>query len=603
MSKTHSTFPKSKFLEETTEKILIKPLNKVIPAKKEEIEEDILEQMDNIFQKVESLRPRLKKTEDETGLKRDDLAALLDISKAINSTLVLDEILQLVMKKAINLLGAERGFLMLLDENGELQFKTAHNISKESLGHEDFKISRTTANKVAQTGESIYTSDAQKDERYSQQKSVIELKLKSIMCVPLKSKEKTIGILYVDNSEKANLFLESDLKVFELFAGQAAIAIENAKLYENILNLKIYNENIVNRSPVGIVVVDRDLKITTLNTTMQEILKKGGWKNSEGEFSYSGLCCLELFPQEQKAQWKMNFQAVLKTGNALDEAKYYYRYNQDEELILSVKVSPLYNSGNEITGLIIVVEDITEKVLLEKYLILSEKLVAKGEMSASIGHELNNYLTIILNNAELLPLNLKKGNLEKADHSLKVILDSIIKMKRFTDGLMDFSQLETKLVNYQLKDVIDDILFSLKPQKKFYGINFVTQFDPNCPKILMDVGQIQQVFLNLINNACEAIKESGENQKGTITLTINYLSLENQVEAKVQDTGPGIAEENLKKLFETHFTTKEKGHGLGLVTCQKIIKNHGGEIKVESTLGQGTTFTITLLVASDKNAS
>jgi transcriptional regulator with GAF, ATPase, and Fis domain len=231
--------------------------------------DDTLAQMETIFEQVESAQPRLEADEkksptSESGrVRRDDLEALLDISKAINSTLVLDDILQMVMRRASKLLRAERGFLMLKDEEDNLQFKTAHNICKESLTKEDFRISMSIANSVAKTGKSIYTSDAQHDERYSKQKSIVELDLKSIMCVPLKSKERIVGILYLDNSSKSNIFLQSDLYLFELFAGQAAMAIENAKLYENLLAMKIYNENVVKKTPVGIVVVDNNLRITT----------------------------------------------------------------------------------------------------------------------------------------------------------------------------------------------------------------------------------------------------------------------------------------------------------------------------------------------------
>ncbi|UCB51604.1 MAG: GAF domain-containing protein, partial [Candidatus Zixiibacteriota bacterium] len=199
--------------------------------------DDTLAQMETIFEQVESAQPRLeaddkKSQSSESGrVRRDDLEALLDISKAINSTLVLDDILQMVMRRAIKLLRAERGFLMLKDEEDNLQFKTAHNICKESLTKEDFRISMSIANSVAKTGKSVYTSDAQHDERYSKQKSIVELDLKSIMCVPLKSRERIVGILYLDNSSKSNIFLQSDLYLFELFAGQAAMAIENAKLY------------------------------------------------------------------------------------------------------------------------------------------------------------------------------------------------------------------------------------------------------------------------------------------------------------------------------------------------------------------------------------
>jgi len=564
--------------------------------------DDTLAQMETLLEQIKTEVPRLETEEGNTSspdsgrVRRDDLEALLDISKAINSTLILDDILQMVMRRASKLLRAERGFLMLLDEEGHLQFKTAHNICKESLSKEDFRISMSIANTVAQTGKSIYTSDAQHDERYSKQKSIVELDLKSIMCVPLKSKEKIVGILYLDNSSKSNIFLQSDLYLFELFAGQAAMAIENAKLYENLLSMKIYNENVVNKTPVGIVVVDNNMKITIANRAFQEIFKKTGW-SEDFHRPLRDLFLLDLFPPEEKARWKKICYQVLYTGEPFEEAKSYHKF-QSEEIALALKVSPLNSHDNRILGLILVIEDITDKVIAEKYLIYSQNLVAKGEMAAYIGHELNNYLAIIMNNAELLSMHLKKGDLVKLERNSKAIQDIVDRMKRFTEGMVDFSKLETKITEYDLRILIEDLVFSLKPQETFSKIRFQTSFDPALPPLPMDVGQIQQVLLNLFNNAAEAM-HSQETSPGTLSIATTYVKREEMAEIKVSDTGSGVPPELLSRIFEPHFTTKQSGHGFGLVICEKIIKNHKGVINVESS-PSGTTFTITLPVKREQ---
>src|SRR3972149_4725886 len=236
------------------------------------------EQRESIFDRMGDSGPVAVSTEraevgtGDRSIRARDLEAVLDISKAINSTLVLDEILQRVMRHAIDLLHAERGFLMLLDETGHLQFRIAHNIRKEALDHEeDFRISRSIADRVAARGESEYTSNAQEDPRYAHQKSVAELNLRFIICVPLKVKDKLIGVCYLDNQSRAGLFGKSGLRLFELFSEQAAIAIENANPYERLLALKRYNENVVNKSPVGICVVDSDLCVLTFNDAAERI--------------------------------------------------------------------------------------------------------------------------------------------------------------------------------------------------------------------------------------------------------------------------------------------------------------------------------------------
>ncbi|OGC77694.1 MAG: hypothetical protein A2Z27_01030 [candidate division Zixibacteria bacterium RBG_16_50_21] len=556
---------------------------------------DIVGEIEDLIQQVIKTHPRLKKDpqEDKTKLKTSDLKALLDISQAISSTLVLDEILQIVMKKSVELLKAERGFIMLLDEEKNLQFKTAHNLVKESLSQDDFKISMSIANQVARIGISVFTSDALEDERYSKQKSIVELKLRSIMCVPLKSREKIIGIVYLDNSSQANIFLQSDLDLFELFAAQASIAIENAKLYENILALKIYNENVVSKTPIGIIVVDKNFKITIANRSSQDIFRKIGWQSNFGDRELNELTIFDLVAPEEKGRWKKICYQVLFTGRPFEEDRSYHKTTTGE-LALSLKISPLNSLDDQVIGIIIVFEDITDKINLEKHLIMSEKLVAKGEMSISIGHELNNFLNIISNNAELLSINLRKGEQEKTEHNCKSIVETVSTMRRFTDGLMDFSKLETQKVEYDLVRLIEDLLFSIRPLKLFSKVKILSRYDNNLPHVWIDVGQIQQVILNLLNNAAEAILAKSD-QGGIVYLTVSHLGEGSQVEIKISDTGVGMEPETLSRIFEPHYTTKPEGHGFGLFTCQKIVKNHSGQIKVESKPGQGSTFTVLLL--------
>jgi len=562
----------------------------------------LLAEMEDGLSSIENEYPVLAEKSNLAETRTADLKALLEISQAINSSLVLDEILQKVMKHAIDLLQAERGFLMLLDEKDQLQFRIAHNITREKLAEEDFRISNSIANSVAKSGVSVYTSDAQADERYSRQKSIAELNLRSIMCVPLKIKDKIIGVAYLDNSSEAKIFLQSDLYLFELFAEQASIAIENAKLYENLLALKKYNENIVNRTPVGIIVVDRSFCIASLNDAAFGILAPPTSRNAAGRRQIEGANILELIGRQKADYWRASLLHVLETGQAFDDSRYYYSAADDEERVLNIKISPLEMEGQQARRLIVVLEDVTEKVILENYVMLSEKLVAKGEMAASIGHELNNYLAIVTNNAELLQRNLGLQHYEKLESNARGIIENIAKIKRFTDGLMDFSRLEKEVVVYDIKKLVDDLLFSIKPQRNFEGIKFEVAVGHDLPQVEMDVGQIQQVLLNLIYNSMEALKADSRSD-GVITIRAGLIGQDRrQVFLEVIDNGPGITRKNLEKIFEPGFTTKTSGHGLGLVNCKRIIENHQGKIEINSIPNQQTIFRIVLPVCQTSSA-
>jgi signal transduction histidine kinase len=283
-------------------------------------------------------------------------------------------------------------------------------------------------------------------------------------------------------------------------------------------------------------------------------------------------------------------ETVLAGPNDFQEDRYFHNTGYDEK-VLSVKISPTNSLPGRKTGAIMVVEDITEKVILEKYVILSEKLVAKGEMAASIGHELNNYLTIISNNAELMDVNIRRNQVEKARENSRQVIENVGKIKRFTDGLMDFSKMETEMVRYDVRHLVENLLFSIKTQRKFKGVTIDQTFDGELPEVNIDVGQIQQVLLNLLNNAVDAMRGT---EQPHINIACRFNHERQLMEISVSDNGEGMSAQIQEKVFQSHFTTKADGHGLGLSNSRKIIVNHGGEINVKSAVGQGTTFTILL---------
>src|SRR3990170_4576018 len=163
---------------------------------------------------------------------QDRLAALYHVSRALGSSLQLDQALNQVMDAVIQLTGAERGFLMLLDrETGELDLQAARNFERKNLDREDMQVSRTVIKEVVRTGEGLVTTNAQTDARFAQQPSVMRYALRSILCVPLRARGEVSGVIYVDNTVKAALFSEREREMLEAFAAQAAVALENARLY------------------------------------------------------------------------------------------------------------------------------------------------------------------------------------------------------------------------------------------------------------------------------------------------------------------------------------------------------------------------------------
>jgi PAS domain S-box-containing protein len=564
------------------------------------INADVFADLEATLEKVAVSNPRIDPGSTDESQRISDLRALLQATLAVNSSLVLDHVLQMVMRKAVELMQAERGLIMLLDDTGELQVKSAYNLCREQMMEEDFSVSNSVTSEVARTGKPVYTSDAQADSRFAQQKSVVELHLRSIMCVPLIVKEKVIGVIYLDNSSQTKMFLKSDLYVFELYAQLVSNALHNAGIYDSLLRLERYNKSVVNNSPVGIVVIDARGNIATINPAALEIFdldKQNIQVITENEEPTAFLDCL---PVSEQARWRSIITTTQATQQEYADPRFYHDTGYLEK-VLSIKICPISGLPNGKDGLVMTVEDVTEKITMEQYVILSEKLVARGEMAASVAHELNNFLSIISNNAELLTINLERDKHDKARGNAKSITDSVQKIKRFVDSLMDFSRPESEFISYSLKTLIDDVLFSLRIQPRFKLIHFTNEIAADLPNVEMDVGQIQQVLMNLLVNAADAIGEKVNNIDDTVTdftrrigITARYNQDREQVIIRVSDNGVGMSPETIGKLFTLHFSTKKGGHGLGLHNCRKIIELHHGVIKVESEEYEGTTFTIIL---------
>ena len=289
----------------------------------------------------------------------EQLTALYEVSQVVNSTLDLSGVLNIVMDTIVSLTGAERGFLMLLDEETrELDFKVARNMDRETLAGSSFEISRTIVNRVAVEGEPILTTNAQADPRFSAQASVVSYSLRSILCVPLKVKDKVTGVIYADNRIKAGLFTERDRDLLAAFADQAAMAIENARLFESVVIAKNLMDNVFASIASGVITTDVMDKITLFNRAAASILGIPA-EQSIGASYHDVLPTLEESLQPLVEEVKVKEQE-------------YIAYEVEPELpqrgtvSLSMNLSPLKDAQEETLGVAIVIDDLTEKKRFER---------------------------------------------------------------------------------------------------------------------------------------------------------------------------------------------------------------------------------------------
>ncbi len=233
--------------------------------------------------------------------------------------------------------------------------------------------------------------------------------------------------------------------------------------------------------------------------------------------------------------------------------------------------------------------DVTEERELQHKLAHSGKMAAIGTLAGGVAHEINNPLGGILAFTQLVMKELGDTHPSYAD--LKEIESATLRCKGIVQNLLDFSRQnrDQKKVPLQLNDVINKVIPLVQVQSKSSGVTMVCSLAENLPLILGDSHKLQQVFLNLMTNAYHAMKEGG-----TLTLETTFIPKSHRVIAKIQDTGVGIKKENLDKIFDPYFTTKEHGQGtgLGLSISYGIIREHEATIEVYSQEGKGTTFTL-----------
>jgi adenylate cyclase len=304
-----------------------------------------------------------------------NLLALAGIGQVVNSTLELDAVLQIVMDTIVRLTRAERGFLMLRDERNQMTTRIARNWEQESINPNEFAISRTIMQKVIDTGEPVLTTNAQEDPRFGGQESVVAYALRSILCVPLKVKNELIGLIYADNRIRSGIFTENARDLLTAFANQAAVAIENARLFSSlkhtlaeVTELKGLMDNIFASIASGVITADIRDQITLCNRAAENIL---GYT----AIDLIGHPLSEVLPgvAENLAPHLVN---VRNTDQPVVGLEISHKLPNRGLVDWRLNLSPLKDADKTTQGVAIVLDDMTERKRLEAQRRLFERMVS-----------------------------------------------------------------------------------------------------------------------------------------------------------------------------------------------------------------------------------
>jgi class 3 adenylate cyclase/PAS domain-containing protein len=328
---------------------------------------------DGLSQLANSLE-RISRVIGDQEQRLTQLQALAEISSVVNSSLDLTTVLNEVMDTIIKLTGAERGFLMLKNEKGGLDFRIARNVDRETLQASAFEISRTIVERVAQSGEPVVTTNAQEDPRFGKQESVVAFNLRSILCVPLKVKGVLTGVIYADNRVRTGLFNEHDRDILAAFSNQAAVAIENARLFESVkqsldevTRLKNLLDNVFASINSGVITTDVGDSVTLFNRAAETIL------NVKSDQVIGNKYDTVLPPIDGK---------LAQTLTAVKTADKSFAFEANPSLPgrgavdLSLSITPLKNAEWITQGAAIVVDDQTERKRLRSKFELFQRMVS-----------------------------------------------------------------------------------------------------------------------------------------------------------------------------------------------------------------------------------
>jgi two-component system NtrC family sensor kinase len=406
--------------------------------------------------------------------------------------------------------------------------------------------------------------------------------------VPCVSKEGTIAVMALGRKSSAEPLSSEDMALLAAVAAQAATALENGRLYrqlsvkaDELHRMREFSENILESLNDGLAVVDRDDRVVRWNRRLEELY---------------GVRHEAAVGQHLEQLLDPGFFEVLRSGRrespegaALYRVPLATRQTPPRRLLVNVATTPLRDMSGAINGTIVVVEDISARVQLEEQLQISEKMASIGLLAAGVAHEVNTPLTGISSFVQMLmqatePDDPKAQVLEKIERQT-------FRAAKIVNGLLNLArpaQVDTGPVD--VNAVINDVLSLLEHQFKTGRIQVRKELAPVAPVVLGIEYKMQQVFLNLFLNARDAMPKGG-------WLTIVTRAAGDTATIEVADTGSGIPPDQLSRIYDPFFTTKDigKGTGLGLSITYGIVQEHGGSIACDSTLGQGTRFTLTLV--------
>ena len=400
--------------------------------------------------------------------------------------------------------------------------------------------------------------------------------------LPCRVQNRVNGFLGLSKTPEGNFLNSEDIELAQTLVNYLAVALENARLYKDLENkaeqvarLKDFSENILESSSVGLVALSTDNRIESWNSTMERLT--GISRSAALNHSLAGIFPYDLV-ERIEAQRDFVVNSIYKFELPRPGGK--------PPVLTNISLTPLRSKNGTPIGRLLVFDDITEREQLEQQVLQTEKLTSLGLLAAGVAHEVNTPLAVISNYAQMLAKQFEEED-DRAELVEKIVKQTF-RASEIVSGLLNFSRTGTGAFDaVDVNQALQETLSLLEHQLLQQQIQVEHALNGDLPPVYGDYGKLQQVFLNLLMNARDAMPQGGQ-------ITLRSQSVNYRVRVEISDTGTGIPREDLDKIFDPFFTTKStgRGTGLGLAVSYGIIKEHHGTIQTESAPGKGTTFVL-----------
>jgi PAS domain S-box-containing protein len=538
-----------------------------------------------------------------TSAEQLDLATVIQVSQAISSEIEIERLVDTIMHLAIEHAGAGRGLLVLprgADFRIEADAVTCSNavdVRQQSSAVSGDKLPLSVFQYVLRTREALLITDATMETAFSSDPYLVDHSARSVLCLPLLKQARLIGVLYLENNLASNVFTPARMAVLKLLASEAAISLENTRLYTELQERDARVRRLFNSNIIGIFTWNLDGRIIDGNDAFLKIIGYDSADLATGRMQWK-----ELLPPEWDEDDDRIMEAMMETGVAPPFEGAYMRKDGSRVPVL---IGAALFEGAPTEGVSFVL-DLSDRVAAEaaandsmrRYhevqlrLADANRIASIGQLSASIAHELNQPLAGIMTNASTC-LRMLATEPPAVDGAMETARRTIRDANRASEVIKRlrslFARRETCAEQVDLNAAAAEVVALASNALVCSRVSLRTEFADHLPLVTGDRVQLQQVILNLLTNAADAMSALEEGRPRELVLRTG-LEKGAGVHLSVQDTGTGLDPQKLEKCFEAFYTTKDHGMGVGLSISRTIIETHRGRLWAEPNDGAGATF-------------